>query len=123
MKWMDLKQMIGILVIAATNSYDSLDTALVRPGRFDLKYNIRNPDKETRIRLIELYTKSKKLDNNVSKEKLADAFENLSSSAIETILNEASTLAIINNKDIISLEDIIRASQKTNCRINVNSLK
>ena len=41
----------GILVIAATNSYASLDAALIRPGRFDLKYNIPNPDQDTRVKL------------------------------------------------------------------------
>ena len=49
----------GILVIAATNSYSSLDPALIRPGRFDLKYNIPNPDYNTRLKLIEIYTKNK----------------------------------------------------------------
>ena len=115
--------MTGILIIAATNSYNSLDAALIRPGRFDLKYNIGNPDRTTRLGLIEFYTKNKNLDNTVNKEKLSDAFENLSSSAIETILNEAGALTVINKKDKISLEDIIAASVKTNCSINVNKLK
>ena len=51
----------GIIVIGATNSFNSLDPALIRPGRFDLKYNISNPDQNTRIKLIELYTKNKKI--------------------------------------------------------------
>lgn len=113
----------GILVIAATNSYSSLDPALIRPGRFDLKYNISNPDQLTRIKLIELYTKTKKLSEEINKDRLAAAFENLSCSAIETILNEASMLAILNKKEIISLEDIVLAAQKTNCRLNMKQLK
>ena len=113
----------GILVIAATNSYSSLDPALIRPGRFDLKYNIPNPDLNTRIKLIELYTRGKKIDNDLSKEKLADAFENLSSSAIETILNEASMLAILQQHEEIILDDIISAGKKTNCNINFKKLR
>lgn len=113
----------GILVIAATNSYSSLDPALIRPGRFDLKYNISNPDQLTRIKLIELYTKNKKLSEEINKDRLAAAFENLSCSAIETILNEASMLAILNKKEIISLDDIILATQKTNCRLNMKQLR
>ena len=113
----------GILVIAATNSYSSLDPALIRPGRFDLKYNISNPDLNTRIKLIELYTRGKKIDNDLSKEKLADAFENLSSSAIETILNEASMLAILQQHEEIILDDIISAGKKTNCNINFKKLR
>jgi len=113
----------GILVIAATNSYSSLDPALIRPGRFDLKYNISNPDLDTRLKLIDLYTRKKSLAEDVDKNKLAQAFEHLSSSAIETILNEASTLAIMNKQDKISLENIIDASKKTNCSIYLKKLK
>lgn len=105
----------GIMVIAATNSYASLDPALIRPGRFDLKFNIGNPDLETRMQLIDLYTKNKKLDESIDKNKLAKIFENLSCSAIETVLNEASMLAILENKEKISAENIINAAKKTNC--------
>jgi cell division protease FtsH len=113
----------GILVIAATNSYNSLDPALIRPGRFDLKYNISNPDFETRIKLIDLYTSKKKLADDVSKEKLAESFENLSCSGIETILNEAGMESILEKKDTISLDNIINAATKTNCNINLRKLK
>ena len=113
----------GILVIAATNSYSSLDPALIRPGRFDLKYNISNPDQNTRIKLIELYTKNKKISEDINKERLASSFENLSCSAIETILNEASMLAMLNQKEDINIDNIILAAQKTNCRINMKVLK
>lgn len=113
----------GILVIAATNSYNSLDPALIRPGRFDLKYNIPNPDFDTRIKLIDLYTSKKDLAEDVDKSKLGQAFEHLSCSAIETILNEASMLAIMNKQEKISLENIIEASKKTNCNIYLKKLK
>jgi cell division protease FtsH len=109
----------GIMVIAATNSYASLDSALIRPGRFDLKYNIANPDLNTRIKLIELYTKKKKLADEIEIEKLAKAFENLSCSAIETILNEASMLTMIENKENITIENIKEAAKKTNCIIKI----
>lgn len=112
----------GILVIAATNSYNSLDPALIRPGRFDLKYNVSNPDYNTRIKLIELYTKNKSLAEQIDNKKLADAFENLSCSAIEAILNEASTLAEIDNVEKITIQNIIVAASKTNCNINLRKL-
>lgn len=112
----------GVLVIAATNSYSSLDAALIRPGRFDLKFTIGNPDVETRIQLIEIYTKNKKLDSNIDKKRLADACENLSCSAIETILNEASMNSKMNNREVITGEDIIIASKKTRCNINLRKL-
>lgn len=113
----------GILVIAATNSYSSLDPALIRPGRFDLKYNIPNPDFDTRLKLIELYTKGKTLDKEINKEKLANAFENLSCSAIETILNESSMLAMLEKHKEITLENILMAGKRTNCNINLKKLR
>lgn len=112
----------GILVIAATNSYSSLDPALIRPGRFDLKYNISNPDYNTRIKLIELYTKKKVLNEKLEVKKMADAFDNLSSAAIESIINEASMLSILENKEEITVEHIIVAARKTNCNINLRKL-
>ena len=112
----------GILVIAATNSYSSLDPALIRPGRFDLKYNILNPDYNTRIKLIELYTKKKVLNEKLEVKKMADAFDNLSSAAIESIINEASMLSILENKEEITVEHIIVAARKTNCNINLRKL-
>lgn len=113
----------GILVIAATNSYSSLDPALIRPGRFDLKFNIPNPDKNTREQLINLYTKGKSLSDEINKDNLVDAFENLSCSAIETILNEASMIANLENRKKIKLDDIIIAGRKTNCNINLKKLR
>ena len=113
----------GILVIAATNSYASLDPALIRPGRFDLKFNIPNPDTETRLKLIEMYTAKKKLSDEIDKNKLADAFDNLSCSAIETILNEVSMIAITESRPSILIDDIIIAGRKTNCNINIKKLR
>lgn len=113
----------GILVIAATNSYASLDPALIRPGRFDLKFNIPNPDTETRLKLIEMYTAKKKLSDEIDKNKLADAFDNVSCSAIETILNEASMIAITESRPNILIDDIIIAGRKTNCNINIKKLR
>lgn len=113
----------GILVIAATNSYASLDPALIRPGRFDLKFNIPNPDTETRLKLIEMYTAKKKLSDEIDKNKLADTFDNLSCSAIETILNEASMIAITESRPNILIDDIIIAGRKTNCNINIKKLR
>ena len=113
----------GILVIAATNSYASLDPALIRPGRFDLKYNIPNPDFNTRIQLIDLYTKNKVLSEEVKKTNLAEAFDHLSCSAIETILNEASMLAHLQKHDEINMDNIIMSARKTNCSINIGKLR
>lgn len=104
----------GVLVIAATNSYASLDAALIRPGRFDMKYRIDNPNKEMIIKLIEMYTKSKKLDSKIKVNELSKCFENLSAAAIETVINEATIIAETKGKESIEIEEIAEAGKKTN---------
>lgn len=104
----------GVMVIAATNSYAALDSALIRPGRFDLKYTIGNPDKKTRMELVEMYTKGKTLAEELNAEKLADLFNGMSCSAIESGLNEAAVCMIVQKKEFIDLECIMAARKKMN---------
>ena len=59
----------------------------------------------------------------MDKQKLAESFENLSCSAIETVLNEASMLAIIEKHEEITLDNIVVAGKKTNCNINLRKLR
>ena len=103
----------GVLVVAATNSYESLDAALIRPGRFDLKYTIPNPDRDTIFELMELYSADKDYSQDIDADELADLFEGLSCSAIETILNEASVVMISEGKDVIDRQCIAKAFKKT----------
>ena len=107
----------GILVMAATNSYRSLDPALVRPGRFDLKFNVGNPDAATRRELVALYTKGRTLDAGLSAETLANAFEGLSCAAIEACLNGAATLALGSDAGAITLEHVREAACKADVKL------
>ena len=104
----------GVMVIAATNSYAALDPALIRPGRFDLKYTIGNPDKKTRMELVEMYTKGKTLAEELNAEKLADLFNGMSCSAIESVLNEAAVCMMVQKKEFIDLACIMAARKKMN---------
>lgn len=104
----------GVMVIAATNSYAALDPALIRPGRFDLKYTIGNPDKKTRMELVEMYTKGKTLAEELNAEKLADLFNGMSCSAIESVLNEAAVCIMVQKKEFIDQECIMAARKKMN---------
>ncbi len=104
----------GVMVIAATNSYAALDPALIRPGRFDLKYTIGNPDKKTRMELVEMYTKGKTLAEELNAEKLADLFNGMSCSAIESVLNEAAVCMMVQKKEFIDLTCIMAARKKMN---------
>ena len=107
----------GILVIGATNSYQSLDPALVRAGRFDLKYHIGNPDPETRKELIRLYTADKKLSPDLGEGRLSDLFKDLSCAEIETILNESASIAMADGGREITLGDITEAAKKVDVKI------
>ena len=106
----------GVLVIAATNSYQSLDAALVRPGRFDLKYTVSNPDAAARSELIAIYTKNMKLDPSLTPEMLVKAFDGLSAAAIESILSGAAAIALQNSLQAIDARVIntaaLRAREK-----------
>ena len=87
----------GILVVAATNSYRSLDPALIRPGRFDLKFTVGNPDAATRTELVRLYTEraGRTLAPDLTSARLVDAFDGLSCAAIEAVLNGAAAEALV----------------------------
>ena len=108
----------GVLVIGATNSYQSLDPALIRAGRFDLKYHIGNPDAETRKELIRMYTAGKTLSPELGEGRLSDLFKDLSCAEIETILNEAAQIALADGGREIRLDDITEAAAKINVNIH-----
>ena len=108
----------GILVVAATNSYRSLDPALVRPGRFDLKYTVSNPDAQTRRQLVKIYSQGKSLSAELSPDALAVLFEGASCADIEATLNEASMLAALDKAPHIALEHIVQASDKVGVKLN-----
>ncbi|MBR2835991.1 MAG: AAA family ATPase, partial [Coriobacteriales bacterium] len=107
----------GILVIAATNSYASLDAALVRPGRFDLHYTVGNPDLATRKQLVQIYTAQKTLSPDLTTDALAEKFSGLSCAAIESVLNEAATLAALEDSAQINPTHIEHAAKRVGIKI------
>lgn len=95
----------GIFVIAATNRIDSLDDALVRPGRFDRKISIKNPDYQTRYKLIQMYTKDKQLSSSVNLDELTWKFAGMCCADIENCVNSAAIQAISQNRQTIEAKD------------------
>jgi len=83
----------GILVLAATNSREALDEALIRPGRFDAKYIVPYPDYSARQLLVQKYLAGKKYSSECTVEKLATLFDGFSCAKIESVLNRASLIA------------------------------
>lgn len=96
----------GVLTIAATNAYQELDSALVRPGRFDRKIMIPLPDYDDRLAIIRLYAAKRNMSSSISLEKLARDTAEQSGSWIATLFNEASIRAVMHNRGIILQEDL-----------------
>lgn len=83
----------GTLVVAATNRIDTLDKALLRPGRFDRQIEIMLPDKNARKDIIQLYLKKMRAED-VNIDELADLTVYFSGAMIENLINEAGLAAI-----------------------------
>lgn len=99
----------GIVVIAATNRLDTLDEALLRPGRFDRHIEIQLPDIKSRLRILELHSKNKPLDKEVDLEKVAKQTVYFSGAKLENLLNEAAILAARRSSESIQTQDIDKA--------------
>ena len=98
----------GTVVLAATNRIDTLDKALLRPGRFDRQIEIMLPDKNARKDIIKLYLNRIKAED-VNIDELADLTVFFSGAMIENLINEAALLAIRQGSDRISGEHIKKA--------------
>tara|TARA_Y100000389_G_scaffold9711_1_gene9052 strand:+ start:1843 stop:3579 length:1737 start_codon:yes stop_codon:yes gene_type:complete len=99
----------GVIVIVATNRADILDSALLRPGRFDRRVYIDNPDYQGRLEILKLYAKNKPLAKNVNLQKIARSTPNFSGASLENLMNEAAIFTVRNNATIITNYDIIAA--------------
>jgi cell division protease FtsH len=95
----------NILVIGATNRADSLDPALLRPGRFDRRLHVGLPDKEGRIDIADYYLK-KVRHEDVDLEKLSKATVGYSPARIKNVINEALIFALQDGRDSLSWPDI-----------------
>ena len=101
-----------IIVLAATNRPEMLDTALLRPGRFDRQITINVPDKRGREEILKIHSENKKLAENVKLETIAEDTAGLTGAELANILNEAAILATINEHEVIEQEDIEEAFKK-----------
>ncbi len=99
----------GIVVVAATNRIDTLDSALLRPGRFDRQIEIMLPDREARKDILKLYMEKRNCKDDIDIGKLADLTVYFSGAMIENLVNEASLIAIRENSESISIEHIEKA--------------
>lgn len=103
------KENQGIIVLAATNRLDVLDDALLRPGRFDRHIEVGLPDVNARHKILKLYAKDKPLASDIDLYKIAQMTVYFSGAKLENLMNEAALLAVKENFEYITMENIDRA--------------
>jgi cell division protease FtsH len=101
-----------VIVIAATNRADVLDTALLRPGRFDRRVIIDLPDRGERKEILIVHAKGKKLAEDVEFDLIATRTVGFSGAELSSLLNEAAILAAREKRKTVSQFDIIRSIEK-----------
>jgi transitional endoplasmic reticulum ATPase len=89
-----IEQLHGVVVLAATNRVDIIDPALLRPGRFDKIIFVAKPDRNTRQKILEIYTKDKPITHDVELNKIAEITEGFSGADISAIANTAISLVL-----------------------------
>jgi len=95
----------GVIIIAATNRPDVLDTALMRPGRFDRQISIDAPDLKGRQQIFEVHLKQIKIDNSINAAVLAEMTPGFAGADIANVCNEAALIAARRNKASVDMDD------------------
>ncbi|VAI81680.1 unnamed protein product [Triticum turgidum subsp. durum] len=120
----------GVIVLAATNRPDVLDSALLRPGRFDRQVTVDRPDVAGRVRILEVHSRGKALAKDVDFDKVARRTPGFTGADLQNLMNEAAILAARRDlkeisKDEISdaLERIIAGPEKKNAVVSEQKRK
>lgn len=95
----------GIIILAATNRPDVLDSALLRPGRFDRQVSIDKPDLIGREQIFKVHLKPIKLAEGVDPKKLSAQTPGFAGAEIANVCNEAALIAARNNKESVDMKD------------------
>ncbi|NWN45504.1 ATP-dependent zinc metalloprotease FtsH [Candidatus Phytoplasma pruni] len=98
-----------VIVIGATNRKDMLDSALLRPGRFDRQFTVGLPDVTARKAILKVHAKNKKLAPSVNLEQIAKQTPSMSGAQLASIMNEASILTVRNDKKLITTIELEEA--------------
>lgn len=96
---------VGVIILAATNRLDVLDTALLRPGRFDRQISIDKPDLIGREHIFNVHLKPLKLAEEVDAKKLSAQTPGFAGAEIANVCNEAALIAARKNKKAIEMQD------------------
>jgi ATP-dependent metalloprotease FtsH len=101
-----------ILLIAATNRKEMLDSALLRPGRFDRHIGVDLPDKKGRLHILNIHAKNKPISESVDMERIAAESFGFSGAQLESVMNEAAIYAMRENSGIIAEKHLSMAIDK-----------
>jgi len=101
-----------ISIIAATNRFDMLDRAILRPGRFDRLIEVPKPDQTGRELIFEIHTRGMNVDDAVSFDELAELASDASGADIKAICTEAGMFAIREDRTDVKMTDFERAWRK-----------
>jgi len=101
-----------IRIIAATNRFDMLDRAILRPGRFDRLIEVPNPDVEGRERILEIHTQEMNLDDGVDLGAFATETDGLSGAELASLATEAGMFAIRDGRTTVQQSDLHDALEK-----------
>ena len=96
----------GIIVIAATNRADVLDSALLRPGRFDRQISVDPPDVKGRLEILDVHARNKKLGEDISLDAIARRTPGFTGADLANLLNEAAILTARRRKEGITMTEI-----------------
>ncbi|HHE07436.1 MAG TPA: ATP-dependent zinc metalloprotease FtsH, partial [Chlorobaculum parvum] len=102
----------NVILIAATNRPDVLDTALLRPGRFDRQITVDKPDVRGRKAILEIHTRKTPLDSSADLETIAKSTPGFSGADLANLVNEAALLASRHNQTEITADNFEEARDK-----------
>lgn len=106
------KENKGVIVVGATNRVDILDSALLRPGRFDRQITVNLPDRLGRVGILKVHARNKPLAEDVSLVQLANRTPGFSGADLANLLNEAAILATRYKKSSISKNEVNEAADR-----------
>ena len=99
----------GVIILAATNRPETLDKALLRPGRFDRRIPVELPDLEGRAAILKVHARKVMMDENVDFDAIARATSGASGAELANMINEAALLAVKNGRRIVRQSDLQEA--------------
>ncbi|XP_047206367.1 ATP-dependent zinc metalloprotease YME1L1-like isoform X3 [Girardinichthys multiradiatus] len=102
----------GVIVVGATNFAEALDSALVRPGRFDMQVTVPHPDVKGRKEILNWYLSKIKVDPAVDAEIIARGTVGFSGAELENLVNQAALKAAVDEKEMVTMKDLEFAKDK-----------